>query len=66
MEKVVNVYGEEIYFDVAVNLMDDELREEIHADLAPCTDQEFFNEYVKRHEKKFGEEWELAKENPCY
>jgi len=66
MKKVVNAYGEEICYNVAVELMDDEIREEIHADLAPCTDQEFFDEYAKRHEEKFGEEWELAKENPCY
>ena len=46
--------------------MDDELREDIHRELAPCADQEFFNEYAKRHAEKFGEIWELAKENPCY
>lgn len=63
---VVNEYGTEINNDAAVNLMDDDLREEIHFDLAPCTDQEFFDEYVKRHEEKFGETWELAKINPVY
>lgn len=47
-------------------MMDDDLREDIHIDLAPCTEQEFFDEYAKKHEEKFGEEWELAKENPCY
>ena len=63
---VKNFYDVEIDYDVAVNLMDDDLREEIHADLAPCTGQEFFDEYTKRHEIKFDEIWELAKENPCY
>lgn len=63
---VKNFGDVEIDYDVAVNLMDDDLREEIHADLSPCTEQEFFNEYARRHEIKFGEEWELAKENPCY
>ena len=63
---VVNEYGVEVDFEVAVMYMDDEIREEIHNELAPCTDQEFFNEYAKRHEEKFGEEWEMAKENPCY
>ena len=43
------------YFDEAVELMDDEIREEIHAELAPCTEEEFFAEYCKRHEEKFGE-----------
>jgi len=41
-------------FDAAVMLMDDEIREEIHNDLAPCTDLEFLEEYMKRHEEKYG------------
>lgn len=64
--KVINQNGAEIDFEVAVSLMDDDLREELSADLAPCTEQEFFSAYAKAHENKFGEEWELAKENPCY
>ena len=63
---VVNEYGVEVDFEVAVMYMDDEIREEIHNELAPCTDQEFFDEYAKRHAEKFGEEWEFAKENPCF
>lgn len=43
------------YFDQAVELMDDELREAIHADLAPCTDEEFLREYERRHLEKYGE-----------
>lgn len=66
MNKVKNFWDVEIDFDVAVSMMDDELRENIHNDLVPCTDQAFFDEYARRHERKFGEEWELAKENPCY
>ena len=64
--KVMNNYGTEIEWNTAVNLMDDDLREELNANLAPCTEQEFFEAYEKAHENKFGEEWELAKENPCY
>ena len=63
---VKNNYGVEIEWITAVNLMDDDLREELSADLAPCTEQEFFEAYEKAHEAKFCEEWELAKENPCY
>ena len=63
---VKNSYGVEIEWNTAVNLMDDDLREELNANLAPCTEQEFFEAYEKAHENKFGEEWELAKENPCY
>ena len=64
--KVVNEYGVEIYFEVAVSMMDDEIREELHNDLSPCTEQEFFDAYCKAHEDRFGEEFELAKKNPCY
>lgn len=63
---VKNNYGTEIEWNVALALMDDDLREELNADLAPCTEQEFFEAYAKAHEAKFSEEWELAKENPCY
>lgn len=66
MSKVINEYGVIVDYDAAVLLMDDESREDIHRELAPCTDQEFFSEYAKRHVEKFGEIWELAKENPCY
>lgn len=55
----VNEVIKEGYYDAAVNLMDDELREEIHADLAPCTDEEFLTEYCKRHAEKFGEEFTI-------
>lgn len=66
MSKVVNEFGVEIEFSVAENLMDDDLREEI-ASAATCeTEQEFFDEYSNRHNEKFGEDWELAKENPIF
>ena len=63
---VKNNYGVEIDWNTALNLMDDDLREELSADLAPCTEQEFFEAYAKAHDNKFGEAWELAKDNPCY
>ena len=63
---VKNKYGIEIDFDAVVALMDDEIRESVHDKLAPCDEQIFFDEYAKQHKEKFGEEWEPAKENPCY
>lgn len=68
---VTNDYGVDIDYDIAVNMMDDEIREQLHQKLvmqsdADCTEQKFFDEYCKAHEDKYGEEWELAKENPCY
>ena len=35
--ELVTVYGEDVLMRTAVNYMDDELREEIHAEMAPCT-----------------------------
>lgn len=66
MTTIKNEFGVEINFDAAVNCMDDEIREMLHEEIAPCTDQEFFDAYCKAHEDKFDEEWELAKENPVF
>lgn len=63
---VKNTYGTEINYEAAVELMDDDIREELAAELAPCTEQEFFTAYAKAYVEKFGEEWELDKENPVY
>lgn len=41
-------------YDAAVQLMDDEIREAVHSDIAPCTEEEFLIEYMKRHEEKYG------------
>ena len=64
--KVINMNGTEINYDAAVMLMDDEIRESLHFEIAPCTEQEFFTAYENAHVEKYGEEWELSKENPCY
>lgn len=66
MEKVVNEYGVKVDYEAAVNLMDDEIREDLHLKLAGKSNQEFFETYAKAHKEKFGEEFELAKENPVY
>ena len=64
---VVNEYGIVIDYEVAENLMDNDLREKIAFEMdLPVSDQEFFDEYCKKHEQEFGEVWEFAKENPCY
>lgn len=41
-------------YSAAVNLMDDELREELHDMLFPCSDFEFLSAYMEEHFKKFG------------
>ena len=64
--KVINMNGTEINYESAVELMDDEICESLNFEIAPCTEQEFFTAYEKAHAEKYGEEWELSKENPCY
>ena len=47
----------EIDFDVAVNLMDDDIREDIHFSGDFETDQEFLDAYCAAHLAKYGEEF---------
>ena len=46
-------------FLAAVELMDDEIRESVHADIAPCSEKEFLAEYCKRHAEKYGVEFTI-------
>ena len=55
--KIVNHSGDIMELKTAAAFMDDGLREKVHKRLAPCLDQEFFNEYCREHEKKFGKEF---------
>ena len=66
MSMVKNENGTKIDFEAAVNLMDDNIREELNSKMAPCSKQKFFSAYEKAHKEKYGEEWELSKENPVY
>lgn len=54
---VTLVDGTEVEFETAVNYMIDEIREDVHNDIAPCTEQEFINEYSNRYFEKFGEKF---------
>lgn len=42
-------------WEQTVALMDDDLREEVHNDLCPCTKFAFLKEYMLLHEDKYGE-----------
>lgn len=64
--KVKNKNGYELDFDTAVIYMTDEIREQVHGAISPCTEQEFLSAYEEAHEKTTGEEWFLSSENPCY
>lgn len=63
---VRNQHGNWINFTTAVFLMDDEIREQIHNEFAPCTEQEFFDAYCAAHATAYGEEFELNRLNPEY
>ena len=63
---IQNQHGVVIDFDTAVNLMDDELREQLANDGNDRSEQEFFEAYAEGHLKKYGSEWELNKSNPQY
>jgi hypothetical protein len=39
-------------------LMDDDIRERLHGELAPCTDQEFIDAYTIAHREEYGTDWE--------
>ncbi len=58
MKVMLNSY--EVDFDACVNLMDDDIREALHAEMAPCTEQEFLDAYVEAHAAKYdGEEFQI-------
>ena len=63
---VTNRYGKRLNFEAAVNLMDDTLREQVHDDFAPCTNQEFFDRYVEAYKMRFGEDSILVDPNPIW
>lgn len=63
---VTNSSGMKFEFEYTIEYMNDEIRERLHDELAPCTEQEFFTAYENEHEKVFGEEWELSKKNPVW
>lgn len=55
---VKDYYGNDVNFEAAVELMDKDICEQLHDQMAPCTEQEFFDAYAKAHAEKFdGEEF---------
>lgn len=52
--------GRTVNYAAAVGLMDDDLREQLHREMAPCTNQEFYDAYVKAHAEKYnGEKFQI-------
>ena len=53
----VTIGTSEVDFESAVQLMDDEIRERLHSEMAPCGEQEFMDAYCREHAQKFGGEF---------
>jgi len=50
----ITIENQSFDFAAAVNLMDDDLRETLHATITPCSDQEFIDAYCQAHIAKYG------------
>lgn len=64
--KVRNRAGALIDYAKALEQMDDKLRQELAETMGKCSKQKFFTAYEKAHRDKYGEAWELSKENPTW
>lgn len=53
----VTLNGHEFDSDAVANLMDDGLREELHAQQGFATEQEFLDAYIQAHRAKFDEDF---------
>ena len=52
-EAYIDDRGDMHDYDAAVNMMDDEIRERLHDELAPCSAQAFVEAYAVAHSEKF-------------
>jgi hypothetical protein len=59
---IKNKHGEPIEYEDAVDYMDDDIREYLHHQLAPCPPQYFYEEYCKLHKEIYNEEYLTEKE----
>lgn len=58
-KNLVNLDSNMVDFDICVSMMDDDIREQLHRELAPCTNQEFLDAYVDKHFEKYGEDFSI-------
>lgn len=49
-DEAMEEINERNLWDAIVDMMEDEIREAVHDDLAPCTEEEFLAEYLRRAE----------------
>lgn len=58
-----NVYEPDMW-ETLLQMMDDEIGGQVSDELAPCTHQEFVDEYTKRYYDKYHEDWEPFSQHP--
>ena len=58
MKTIKDYNGNNIDFEAAVMLMDDEIREQLHG-MGIEDEQEFYNAYCEKHYEKYNEEFEI-------
>lgn len=58
-----NDFGVKLDLDVLADFMDDDIREQVHVELAPCTPKEFFDRYCEL-DKDFAKNFNSR--NPVY
>ena len=66
MTTVISAYGHGINYQAAVDIMDDEIREELHGQDGLDTEQAFYDAYAAADLAEHGEEWELDSANPTW
>jgi hypothetical protein len=54
MIRTVTLGKQTVDYAAAVNLMDNDLREQLHASMVPCSPQEFMDAYAAAHAERFG------------
>ena len=55
---IKNKHGQELDYEDVVEYMDDDIREYLHHQLAPCSAQHFYNEYCKMHKEIYNEDFD--------
>ena len=55
--ELVTVHGEDVLMRTAVNYLDDELGEEVHAGSGACTGEACWDDDGRGHEERYGQEW---------
>lgn len=55
----ITIENQSFDFDAVANLMDDDLREQLHETITPCVEQVFVDAYCQAHIAKFGNKFTI-------